>query len=247
MLHMAHASRYHWEQVGQRGEPGPRRVAAARASTPCSAEPSRRWHHARRVLELCRGARPGRLGPGLRPRGDRPRATPCRRRRRLREGLDPDSPRRPIPERTRTGSSEQEPPAPRLSPVNASGRPGDHPVRPEVVGGLVSASRAGARPSAALPDPGDDRGRRRAPRPVRRRRGERHLLLADGARPGERQRHEVRIGDPVDAGRVAGVRRVAVARHRQETRVPQLADEMLGAHVGGGRIVRRGDDQRRHG
>jgi DNA-binding transcriptional MerR regulator len=52
MLHMAHASRYHWEQVGgpenlARGEWQCSRVyAALRRPEPC-------LHHARRVLELC--------------------------------------------------------------------------------------------------------------------------------------------------------------------------------------------------
>jgi DNA-binding transcriptional MerR regulator len=52
MLHMAHASRYHWEQVGgpenlARGEWQCSRVyAALRRPEPC-------LHHARRVLDLC--------------------------------------------------------------------------------------------------------------------------------------------------------------------------------------------------
>jgi len=53
MLHMAHASRYHWEQAGTA-------VHRARGEWQCSrvyavlgrAEPAR--HHARRVLEICR-------------------------------------------------------------------------------------------------------------------------------------------------------------------------------------------------
>ena len=52
MLHMAHASRYHWEQAGTA-------VNLARGEWQCSrvyavlgrAEPAR--HHARRVLEIC--------------------------------------------------------------------------------------------------------------------------------------------------------------------------------------------------
>ena len=52
MLHMAHASRYHWEQAGTA-------VHLARGEWQCSrvyavlgrAEPAR--HHARRVLEIC--------------------------------------------------------------------------------------------------------------------------------------------------------------------------------------------------
>jgi hypothetical protein len=73
MLHMAHASRFHWEQVGTpanlaRGEWLCSRVyAVLRRPEPC-------LHHAARGAGDLRAARDRRLGSRLRPRGARPRA-----------------------------------------------------------------------------------------------------------------------------------------------------------------------------
>ena len=76
MLHMAHASRFHWEAVGTaanlaRGEWQCSRVYAVLGRS----EPS--LHHARRVLEICRLAQIGDWDLALHVRGDR--AGACRR------------------------------------------------------------------------------------------------------------------------------------------------------------------------
>lgn len=52
MLHMAHASRFHWEAVGDAANLGPGRVAVSRVYAVLGrAEPC--LHHAHRVLGLC--------------------------------------------------------------------------------------------------------------------------------------------------------------------------------------------------